>query len=308
MNMSRLLGGLLFGCACAGLGCGDTVSPAAALVTGEKGVNAIAVDDFYLYWTTEKGDVKRISLDGGHPETIVSGEKVPSQIAIDDDSVYWANQEGAVMRADKSGSTPLMIAQESSLRGLAVDGENVYFTADQADGGALKRAPKGGGDVTVLVDKQSEPGPIQRFGGEIYWANAGVKDGDGEVLRITPSSVDPTSVVAGVSRPNSISVSSLFVYWASFGAGTVNIATVDGNNPHAIASDQNLLHTVIGDDFGVYWTGLDGTLSAVSTYGGEPAVIGVGTEGMVSLATDGTFLYWANAKDGSIIVMPKPQL
>src|SRR5262245_62435631 len=84
--MHRRFNKLLLASVLAGIGavgCNNTVAPGGALVSGERGITSIAVDDFFLYWTNVDGTIKRVSLDGGHPTTLVSGQSGPSHLRID---------------------------------------------------------------------------------------------------------------------------------------------------------------------------------------------------------------------------------
>ena len=65
----------------------------------------IAVDDTYVYWVTEGGNVMRCKLGGcpivdGKVPPLVTGQNVSAGIAVHDKSIYWTNfaDPGSVMK------------------------------------------------------------------------------------------------------------------------------------------------------------------------------------------------------------------
>jgi hypothetical protein len=67
--------------------------------------NRIAVDDEYVYWTSNvasAGTVKRAPVGGGPTVTLATGQANPTGITVDRDAVYWAdNGNGTIMKVDR---------------------------------------------------------------------------------------------------------------------------------------------------------------------------------------------------------------
>lgn len=294
----RILGSLAFAGSLALLGCADPVSSSAALVTGEKGVVAIATDDFFLYWAKADGSVKRVSLDGGPPTTLVSGRQLPGSLAVDGTHVYWSSSNGEIGRAPKEGGDPETVVQAGDGSGLALDATNLYFTTSA---GTVQRRPKQGGESTVLAEGQKVSSDFAISGGTLVWANPG----DGSINEMATDNGATQALVEAQNKPSHAAISDSNIYWTNFGSGTVGVAERDGSNVHEIISPAPL-NAVVGDATNVYFSDLEGGVSVASVHGGEATRISKGPSGRVSLALDMTSLYWANSTDGAIIMMPKP--
>jgi hypothetical protein len=302
--LPRLTGSVLLAGSLALLGCTGSVSPGAALATGERGVTAIASDDFFLYWSKGDGSVKRVSLDGGAVQTIATGQHEATHIAVDGTHVYWSSGDGTLARAPKSGGSAEMIAQPGGVRALAVDDTHVYFTT----AGALQKAPKAGGDAVVLASDQANPGSLALSSGSVFWTNAGLGSTAGAVMEIPVQGGTPAPLVASQDQPSAIALSSESVFWINFGEGTLATALLDGTSEHVVVEGEPKLAAVVGDSSNVYFATLDGAVSAAPIQGGgaDPTPIAQGPAGVVSLAMDATSIYWANSEDGAVMMMPKP--
>jgi hypothetical protein len=319
--MQRLAQGLFLAGALATAGCDVAgVSPAAALVSGEHGITAIAADGSFVYWSTIDGTVKRISIDGGEPVTLVAGggevSSGAANLQVDAQNVYWTTSS-AVATVAKSGGTPTILAGEtvalSELTGLTVNDENdfVYFTETA---GFVRKAPKAVGDTITLASGEASPtSPVVR-GASLYWA-AETPDGSATDVRLMGvEGGAPASV--SMSEPSTfgqISVDDSNVYWAS--NGVVSWVPLVGGDNAQIAPAQSSagdgtappeIPIVLGDDTDVYWSDVVGDVSTAQVIPGVTAdVLVTGPAGLVSLALDSVNLYWANSADGTVVVMPK---
>jgi len=90
----------------------------------------LAVDETNAYWTTWKGQVFRMPLDGGEPRGMAHGS-APQEIAVDAEYIYWTDfLEGTIQRkpiADDAVSVELATGQLGAT-GIAVDDEAIYWT------------------------------------------------------------------------------------------------------------------------------------------------------------------------------------
>jgi hypothetical protein len=316
--MRRFTYGLFLAGALATTGCDQTtVSPAAALVTGQHDITAIAADGSFIYWSTSQGAVMRVSIDGGKPETVVpaqAGFVGPTSgnatLKVDASNVYWTTN-AAVVSAPKTGGASLVLAGVetplSDLTGLDVDdaSEFVYFTHRA---GFVRKAPKVPGAMVTLASAESSPSsPVVR-GATLYWAAAAETGaGTARVMDVgggSPATVTGSEFMSPASFAG-ISVDDRNVYWTA--GGTVSWVSIAGGTPSVIQSSGDfVLAAILGDETNVYWSGLSGDVStAPLTPNAIPQPVVSGPAGRVSLAADLTSLYWANQADGSVVSMPK---
>ncbi len=97
---------------------------------------AIAIDDAYVYWTTQTGFVKRVRICGGAPEILASNQDQPIAIAVDDNAVYWLDLgtkpgTGTVMRMRKLDAPGYADASYASTDAGAADASS----GDASDAG-----------------------------------------------------------------------------------------------------------------------------------------------------------------------------
>lgn len=71
------------------------------LASKENGAGDIAVDDTYVYWTSQgKGEIRRCLVSGcnGAPESIATGQNSPFAVVVDDKAVYWTEYLGGTVK------------------------------------------------------------------------------------------------------------------------------------------------------------------------------------------------------------------
>ena len=216
--MDRRFGVIMVATAVSGaVGCGDGVAPAAALVTGEYGITDIAVDDNFVYFSTQGGALKKVSIDGGPIETLASDVRGAKRIAIDATDVYCVTETGTVVRVAKRGGELLQLAEGSEIDagGIVVDDAGVYVTVQGTNGlGAVRRMAKAGGaEIAELASNQTNPGALALSLGHLYWAV------DDALIEMPVEGGDPHAFMPDQSKPISVASDSSYVYWANFGDG-----------------------------------------------------------------------------------------
>jgi hypothetical protein len=104
-------------------------------------------------------ELRRVSRTGGVPQTCAQMPENVNAIAVDDANVYWTTSFAkaggpALMSVPKAGGPPAVLvtaqADNQSSAVLAVDDTYVYWAPPKA--GTLVRFPKGGGPATTLFD------------------------------------------------------------------------------------------------------------------------------------------------------------
>jgi hypothetical protein len=176
-----------------------------------EGLSAIVADEQAVYWTCEEGIVK-VAGDG-KPQVLIKGVAHPAGLSADEANLYWYNViSGQLMAVPKKGGRPApLLKQELTLHGhfahggqlfwtlgsdkkaeirrashkggahavvaaglpipveLTADGSHVYFTT----GDAVMRAPREGGEATLVVDKTDRSIGVAVDAQSVYWTDRG---------------------------------------------------------------------------------------------------------------------------------------
>jgi hypothetical protein len=161
---------------------GGAVTTLATRRGSPTGLAVIAVDASGIFWgetaPSEAGTVSSIlkmPLAGGAPVVVASNILEPAKLVLDPANVYWFAD--AVHWVSKSGGTPVTVAPDamdagvlaSAVAGLAVFGDNVYFTRLNILGGAVASVPIAGGPLTTVVPGLSQPRDIVAFASSVYF-------------------------------------------------------------------------------------------------------------------------------------------
>jgi hypothetical protein len=303
MNFTRIahctLGGLLLAGSFVLVGCADPVPSAAALVTGETGITAIATDDFFVYWSTQDGSVKRVSIDGGKPTTLISGQPPASTLAVDETHLFWASSDGQIARTPKEGGAAEPLAEAGHDTGFAIDPTHIYFTTSE---GTVQKRAKDDGATTDLAAQQKVRSQFAIGGSSLVFATPPEDAAAVSEMRTDSGAVD--TLVSG-PRPDFVAISGSNLYWTNTGDQTVGVAQRDGSSVFQIPALGAQPSSVMGDDTYVYFADVSGAVNVATIRGGDAVQIAKGPTGKVSMAMDQTSIYWANSIDGSIITMPR---
>jgi len=123
---------------------------------------SVTVDETNVYWTEfgdstdSNGSVKSCPVTGcgAGPTVYAQLQATPRGIAVDGQNVYWGT-DGAIWSCAIGGcsSQPTKVATADTPFGIAVDSTFVYWAEFYQE--TVNRAPKGGGSVVLLWDAGS---------------------------------------------------------------------------------------------------------------------------------------------------------
>lgn len=248
----------------------------ATLASGLGGINAVASDGTYVYWTeyvlaTAAGAVKRVPVGGGVVEVLATGTPAgsvydvffPGGIALDADFVYWGEHVGggAVRRVAKSGGGVTDLGRGAGFGPTALAIQDGFLYGVDNTSGMAARLPVGGGSVEVLASGLANPSDIALDAQALYTAEL-VGD-TGRIVRVPLAGGAVTTVSSDLDNPRSVDVIGGRVYypgvvrsgvtplmgvWTATGAGgaeefAVNASgTLGGFDPYSLAVDAGFIY------------------------------------------------------------------
>jgi hypothetical protein len=207
-------------------GCANTPAIVTSQITY---MGDLAVDDTNGYWLqdTDPATIKKAAkggTNGAATQLVAETGDAGSyhHIATDGQYVYWTADDGKVRRIAVGGGAVTVVASATgSAGGLAVDEQNVYFTAGD-DPGTVNYAPKGGtSGGSALAAAQHLPIAVAVDANSIYWVNSaiGISETSGTVMTCRIASCTPTTLASAQRTPVSIAVDDTAVYWSNFDLG-----------------------------------------------------------------------------------------
>ena len=262
---------------------------------------AIAMDDDYIYWTSNDNYsyVMRIAKAGGAPEVVyATGTNQLGSILVDATSVYFEQSTccpvaNSVLKVPKGGSvdagTALLLAQTSSPTGLgdiAIDSTNLYYP----DGGGIYSVPLAGGTPKTVVDTKGTSAVDPVLGTAIGFPGVNGLISDGTNLYYT----------VGQTYGGAIAVGSPLAYsgWllsVPVGGGVPTVLVpnkvIDTNGDTYVDFDN--VYPWVHDGF-VYWRDhFSGNVYRESVQGGTPNLLASGAHnGGGTAISDGTNVYY----------------
>jgi hypothetical protein len=203
-----------------------------AVVTSDASlVQGLAVDATNVYWVeqTTPGQVRKAAKSGTTAtSTALFTDPAPgtagdfTAIATDGVDVFWAASDGKIRRISNAGGAVTVVGTGTGTAyRLAVDDQNVYWSAGE-DTGTINIAPKGGANGgTVLAAQQSNPLGVAVDQNSIYWVSAatGIADASGMIMTCTIAGCVPKPLATGQRTPTAIAVDDTAIYWSNFDAG-----------------------------------------------------------------------------------------
>jgi hypothetical protein len=227
---------------------------------------------------TDAGTKKDASPPGG---VLAETDGEIQAVAMDDRTIYFSSDNGLLrsVAKDGSGSVELVTSTAPFVEGIAVDDSFVYFT--DLVGGTINRLPKAGGDLQVVAMGQTRPWGIVVDGTRIYWANQGVdfagSPNDGAaIMALSKEGGDPVTLAANQQMSTAIALDGAGgVVWLNGPNGGTNGSIrylANGQTtPKVLASGLDFTSSPVVTQGRVVW--LNGssqnTLSSVALTGGS---------------------------------------
>jgi hypothetical protein len=227
-------------------------------------------------------------IDAGDPNAI-GDDPLPGPLAATGETVVWGT------------STKLMvgtraIADATTLGGVAIDGDSVYYA--ETDAGTVSKISLTGGPATVMAKDQAGPHDVKVQAGFVYWAN----HRGGTIMRAPITGGDAKIVAQGQKRPRGLALDKESAYWADDLYGTLVRAPLTGGGRQALGKEEDA-GGLTADQAGLYFTRAE--RGEIVRYRNGFKVLASKEELPTAIAVDATHLYWGSSRSGTLRRMPK---
>lgn len=275
----------------------------------------IMVSNDYVFWGTRTA-VLRVSKFGDDQEVLATNQRRPMGMAIFDAEIYWTNiGDGTVMGMTSDGKALRVLASGQGLPiAVAVDSESVYWTvmlnpeSDIPEGKVVK-APKGGGSVTVLADKQPigmSTGALSINGSNLYLATARgiarISVQGGSPVIFQRESADWVLVRGGELLLETIPEACFRLCPPGAGSSIIRMP-LQGGLVTTIVTLTSSASGIGVDKDSIYWI-QDGTISAVPRKGGSVERLHSGGD-VARMAVDEDGVFWTSSEGTIVRLAPK---
>jgi hypothetical protein len=244
----------------------------------------------------------RSELDGGDASTTIDAASREDVAADDAMETTDARADAADAEAGACDGGPCVVAlAKGPATALAVDDTTIYWTNAGACSdpthcnGTVSKAPKNGGETSVLAVGLPFPRPIAVDATRIYV-------GTNFALLTIPIGGGLPAIFVPLTVAASIALDDDDVYWTNYFANTVMRAPLDGGAPVTLATDQSFAQGIAIDAVNVYWavpgtepTGYtDGWIAKVPIAGGTTTTIATSQLFPDGIAVAGAQVYWSD--------------
>jgi hypothetical protein len=292
--------------------------PVTALATGEKGASGATLSGDSLYWVIG-GDVRRMVLKTKAISSAAElrGAEVKvldARIAVGSNNINQLEAVDFASRKDRVLVDGQPFMDEAILfSSLALDAKYVYFGRDEdpypfkarPQAGFYRVRREGAGAPERLADSPDGYTEFVLVDGYVYFRR---KRPDLQLVRRRVQANAPVEVIAPThyAGRGSIAIHAGRVYWDD--RGGIFSAPITGGAPVQHVATGNLgAVDLLADDACVYWVNGTGAVLRAQGQGGVAERIGSveppregDRQPHHELASDGTYLYWADGTTGNI--------
>ncbi|MEI9948033.1 MAG: hypothetical protein WDO74_03400 [Pseudomonadota bacterium] len=238
---------------------GGTV-PGWVSLGGSCGIMGLALDSTNIYGIARdtcalgSGSLMTAPMAGGAATKVNTGSlgngAFPSQawrcLAVDGTNAYFTNYDtDTVFKIPKAGGTTTMLSQFSgnNIKGIAVQGTNVFWGASNAGMNGIMRQAISGGSAVAIATK-ADGGFLSVDGSYVYYTNAGA------LMKALISGSTPVTLVSS-GATGAVAIDASNVYY--LGASTVMMVSKLGGTVTTLASGQTSPVDIAVDASSVYW-------------------------------------------------------
>jgi hypothetical protein len=249
---------------------GTPITVANQPLSGNSGLNGIAVDSSNVYWTytTEfaGSGIVKAPIGGGAPTTLstVGIGYSESNIAINGSGLYFYNPSltntgttAGIQRLSLDGQTLTTITSwnttNRALSDLVIDSSYVYWTDAESQG--VYRAPLAGGSPTALATGQQYVFGIAVSASNVFW-DTGAGAGTAALFDASLSG-GPPNQLSSLSNPRSLLTDGTYVYATNLGASTIVRIPIAGGAATTLATGVSAWYMAL-DATSLYFTSYSG--------------------------------------------------
>ncbi|MCC6554417.1 MAG: hypothetical protein IT372_15675 [Polyangiaceae bacterium] len=203
---------------------------------------------------------------------------------------------GALGCGDAVAPAAALVTGEYGITDIAVDDNFVYFVTK---GGMLKKVSIDGGSVETLASGLTDPRRIAVDKMDVYSVTS-----TGTLVRVAKRGGDLVTLAEGaeIDAPGLV-LDDAYAYFTVKGddkLGAVRkVAKADGAEVADLASNQSNPGALALRHGHLYWS-VDDALMEMPAAGGTPQVFMPDQDKPISVASDDTYVYWANLGDGVV--------
>jgi hypothetical protein len=237
------------------------------------------------------------SGSGGPPCTqtqvtaIATGEGAPLAITVDDANVYWTNGGGTLRKCGVGQCQPQTLATgNAGGRGsnmITVDGTYAYWADYNA--GQIKQVPLAGGTVQVIDSNASQPVAVGLYQNTLFYTVEGANQVRIAAVPLCDGCTEsPGPIALNESGAMGLAVAGTLLYWTDAVSGAIGELDLTGGSPFdVIASGQSTPSSIASDGTYIYWTNNgDGTVMRAATDGSGITQLASGQGGPMNIAVD----------------------
>jgi hypothetical protein len=279
------------------LGCDAGASPgstASALAAGQTAPARVAVGRTQVYWSSGDGSVERVPKAGGAVAVVAGPGGSINGLAADGDDVFWTTDD-AVYVADASGAAPRRLVDGLAHAGaITLDANSLYWL--ERDSGSVVRLARMGGVPVTIARGEAVAGGLAVDGGVVYWSTGAA------VRAAAPGSGAAVVAALGHTKPvDALVARGGNVAWieATDDTHAQLQLVIRGGAPKAIASGA-LADALVAGSGGLVYVD-SGVLRSISWDGGTTTALDEGDDDVASLGLGASTVYFTAPGSGRVM-------